>query len=29
LTQDCIAATDRWFNRIRQVVPMCPPIWAP
>ena len=28
LTWDSIAASDRRFNRIRQVAPMCPPIWA-
>ena len=28
LTQDRIAAADGWFNRIRQVVPTCPPMWA-
>ena len=24
ISQDCIAAVDGWFNRIRQVAPMCP-----
>ena len=28
LTSDRIAATDWWFNRIRQVAPLCPPMWA-
>jgi len=28
LTDDCIAATDKRFNRICHVAPMCPPIWA-
>jgi len=26
--QDRIAAADGRLNRIRQVVPMCPPMWA-
>ena len=26
LTQDHIATADGWFNRIRQVAAMCPPI---
>jgi len=28
LTEDRIAATDARLNRIHQVVPMCPPVWA-
>jgi len=28
LTEDRIVAADGWLNRILQVAPMCPPIWA-
>jgi len=28
LTQDRIAAADGRFNRIRQVAPICPPMWT-
>jgi len=28
LTQDRIATADGWFNHIRKVAPMCPPMWA-